>query len=325
MAYEGKYHKLHNYFIQSGQYTLELSFSATEKILGFDLPSSAYKHRAWWSNAESHPIALTWLKAGYLSERVNLVEQTAVFTKTDVKSSESRQCKVYQNISTMTAGTAVQLIRNYYSETLRDPHGRYMSWRHCYRAFSENRNVTDEPTIDYLSLHLAFYLASWGMYRGSTFLLQKDYKVHIPVVEVIQEKKYDTLHGISAKGLCKEDNLDLLMEIAARIRGCYARELPSAGRTINNTSDTLETKILLGTLGCVPAFDGYYVESVKKNHISKGVFNKNSVRSVAEFYCDHLEAFENLRHELSECGIEYPPMKLMDMCFWQDTKQKRIK
>lgn len=254
---------------------------------------------------------------------MNLVEQTVVFKKTDVKSSESRQCKVYQNISTMTADTAVRLIRNYYSETLRDPHGRYMSWRHCYRAFSENRNVADGPTIDYLSLHLAFYLASWGMYRGSTFLLQKDYKVHIPVVEVIQEKKYDPLHGISAKDLCKEENLDLLMEIAARIRGCYAKERPSAGRTINNTSDTLETKILLGTLGCVPAFDGCYVESVKKNHISKGVFNKNSVRSVAEFYCDHLEAFENLRHELSECGIEYPPMKLMDMCFWQDTKQKK--
>ncbi|WP_303437497.1 hypothetical protein [uncultured Oscillibacter sp.] len=230
---------------------------------------------------------------------------------------------MYQNISTMTADTAVQLIRNYYSETLRDPHGRYMSWRHCYRAFSENRNVADKHTIDYLSLHLAFYLASWGMYRGSTFLLQKDYKVHIPVVEVIQEKKYDPLHGISAKDLCKEENLDLLMEIAARIRGCYARELPSPGRTINNTSDTLETKILLGTLGCVPAFDGYYVESVKKNHISKGVFNKSSVRSIAEFYCDHLEAFENLRHELSKCGIEYPPMKLMDMCFWQDTKQKK--
>ena len=231
---------------------------------------------------------------------------------------------MYQNISTMTADTAVRLIRNYYSETLRDPHGRYMSWQHCYRAFSENRNVADKHTIDYLSLHLAFYLASWGMYRGSTFLLQKDYKVHIPVVEVIQEKKYDPLHGISAKDLCKEENLDLLMEIATRIRGCYARELPSAGRTINNTSDTLETKILLGTLGCVPAFDGYYVESVKKNHISKGVFNKNSVRSVAEFYCDHLDAFENLRHELSESGIEYPPMKLMDMCFWQDTKQKKI-
>ena len=48
-----------------------------------------------------------------------------------------------------------------------------MSWRHCYKAFYENRNKTDEQTLDYLSLHLAFYLASWRIYRGSSFLLQK--------------------------------------------------------------------------------------------------------------------------------------------------------
>jgi hypothetical protein len=68
MGYAGKYHKLYNYLIQSGQRTLELSFSTIEEILGFGLPPSAYKHQAWWSNTESHPIALTWLKSGYLSE-----------------------------------------------------------------------------------------------------------------------------------------------------------------------------------------------------------------------------------------------------------------
>ena len=26
------------------------------------------------------------------------------------------------------------------------------------------------------------YLSSWGMYRGSSFLLQKDYKIHKPII-----------------------------------------------------------------------------------------------------------------------------------------------
>ena len=228
------------------------------------------------------------------------------------------QNKVHKNIPTMTVDVAAQLIRDYFNETVKDSHGRYMSWRHCYKAFSKNRNTTNEPIIDYLSLHLAFYLASWGMYRGSSFLLQKDYKVHIPVVMIIQEQQYNPLYCISAEDLCKEENLDLLNDIAERIRDCYAREQPSTDGITNNATDTLVTKILLGTLGCVPAFDRYYVNSVKKNHISKGLFSRNSVRSVAEFYRDNLETFENLRYELSECGIEYPPMKLMDMCFWQD-------
>lgn len=103
----------------------------------------------------------------------------------------------------MSAEYAIHLISDYFNETVKDTHGRYMSWRHCYKAFYENRNKTDEQTLDYLSLHLAFYLASWGMYRGSSFLLQKDYKVHIPVVKIIQEEKYNPLLGISAEDLCK--------------------------------------------------------------------------------------------------------------------------
>lgn len=238
-------------------------------------------------------------------------------TGTVAKISKTEQCKARKNMPTMAADVAVQLIRDYFNETVKDPHGRYMSWRHCYRVFSENRNITDEQVIDYLSLHLAIYLASWGMLRNS-FLLQKDYKVHIPIVKIIQEQKYNPLHGISAVELCEEHSLDLLNDITERIRDCYAREKPSIEGITNNATDTLVTKILLGTLGCVPAFDRYYINSVKKNHISKGLFSRNSVRSVAKFYTDNLETFENLRHELSECGVEYPPMKLMDMCFWQD-------
>lgn len=315
MSHGGKYYKLENYLIQSRDPTLTLSFSEIEKILGFALPASAYVHRAKWSNSKSRSSA--WSNAGYRTEQVSLMEQTVVFKRADTKSAKTERNKVRKNTPLMAADTAVKLIQDYFNETVKDPHGRYMSWRHCYKAFSENRNVTDEQMIDYLSLQLAFYLASWGMYRGSTFLLQKDYKVHIPVVTLIQEQKYNPLYGISAKDLCAEHNLDLLNDIAARVRGCYAKERPSVDRTTNNATDTLVTKILLGTLGCVPAFDTYYKDSVKKNHISQGTFNKDSVRSVAEFYCDNFDMFEKLRYEISECGIEYPPMKLMDMCFWQ--------
>lgn len=45
---------------------------------------------------------------------------------------------------------------------------------HCYKCFHDARN-NSTPDLDYLSLQLAFYLASWGMYREASFLLQKDY------------------------------------------------------------------------------------------------------------------------------------------------------
>ena len=219
--------------------------------------------------------------------------------------------------ATLRCEEAVQLIKDYFNETVIDEHGRYLSWRHCYKAFGENRNKTDEQTIDYLCLHLAFYLASWGMLRGSSFLLQKDYKVHTPIVRMIQEERYNPLFGISARNLCKEENLFLLEEIGNRIKEAYAKELPAKEGVINNATETLITKILLGTLGCVPAYDRYYIDAVKKHKVSSGQYNSTSVKGVATYYCDHKEEFEALRMELSKCGVEYPPMKLMDMCFWQ--------
>ena len=288
-----------------------------------DLAEDIYEDRFHTSNIYSALMSLVdndiVTRSGEYPARYSLSgtpiseETTAIEKNADVQ-----QYKVQQQTVTMSVEKATHLIRDYFNKTVKDKHGRYMSWRHCYKAFSENRNITDEQTVDYLALHLAFYLASWGMYRGSSFLLQKDYKVHIPIVKIIQKGKYNSLFGISAEDLCKKSNLDLLDEIATRIRGCYAEERPSVDGVVNHATDTLITKILLGTLGCVPAYDRYYVQSIKKHHISSGNFNRNSVYCVAKFYCDNLKDFEKLRCELNKCGMEYPPMKLMDMCFWQD-------
>ncbi len=100
----------------------------------------------------------------------------------------------------------------FYNELRKDQYGRYHSWEHCYKCFNDARHVR-KPDYDYLSLHLAFYLASWGMYRGSSFLLQKDYKVHIPIVNELLKKKYDRLAGIDCEDLRDEDVLKLLTGI----------------------------------------------------------------------------------------------------------------
>lgn len=228
------------------------------------------------------------------------------------------QDKEKQQPVTISVKRAVSLIQSYFNETIRDVYGRFMSWVYCYKIFSEKRNIIDDKIVDYLALHLAFYLASWGMYRGSSFLLQKNYKIHIPVVQMIQEEKYNLLFGISADNLCEESNLLLLEDIGERIKAYYAKEKAVRDGKLNNATDTLITKILLGTLGCVPAYDRYYVQSVKKHNISNGIYNRQSVFRIAKFYCDNFVEFEKLRQELSKSGIDYPPMKLMDMCFWQD-------
>jgi len=58
----------------------------------------------------------------------------------------------------------------------REPTDRYASFDYCYnyfQTFKYNNKILDIAVSDNLQLsclHLGFYLASWGMLRGSTFL-----------------------------------------------------------------------------------------------------------------------------------------------------------
>lgn len=324
MAKGDKYIALTAYLKKSGRDTVKMSFKEIESVLGEHLPESAYKYPAIWSNSESHSIAFGWMDAGYMSQNLNITNQTVEFVKRDgIKREVTLQFKpakkkmTVENEALLPVDEAVRCIYTYFNETIKDSHGRYLSWSHCYNAFKNNRNNRDEKTIDYLALHLAFYLASWGMYRGSSFLLQKDYKVHIPVVEIILEEKYTPLLGITAEGLMEESMLNLLEEVSARIRQAYANEQPSFEGVTNNATDTLVTKILLGTLGCVPAYDRYYVKAARHYGISAGGYDRRSVRDIARYYLQYKDEFEIVRRELSAYGTEYPVMKIMDMCLWQ--------
>lgn len=318
-----KFIALTAYLEKCGKDEIQMSFSDIEKILGFQLSNSAYLYPEQWANSESHSFAFGWLNAGYLKRHINISGQTVEFIKRAYqnhpvqKPTEKTVRVVRDKSATLSLNEAVRCIRTYFNETIKDSHGRYMSWRHCYNAFIGNRDDIDERTIDYLALHLAFYLASRGMYRGSSFLLQKDYKVHVPVVKILMEEKYNPLVGISAEALTNDVNLELLEDVSERIRRAYAVEIASVEGGTNNATDTLVTKILLGTLGCVPAYDRYYVRAVKQYNVSVGVYNKESVRDIAKYYLSHKDEFEIVREELSICGTPYPAMKLMDMCMWQ--------
>ena len=217
-----------------------------------------------------------------------------------------------------TVDLIIKSATTFYGELKRDKNGRYLSWEHCYSQFynSRNQNLSSQD-VDYLSLHLAFYLASWGMYRGSSFLLQQDYKVHIPVVEELMKPKYDILQGIKCCEL--KNHFDLLYDLVKFMRDYYdvIRRSVSEKDLHNELSDTLITKILMGTLGCVPAYDRYFIAGIKKEKVSTGNFNKNSLLKLIKYYEDNFECFEPVVMEMNIGNIPYPQMKFLDMGFWK--------
>lgn len=62
---------------------LRLSFKQVEKILGFDLPNSAYRYPAWWANnPEPGRHANVWISAGWQTKDLDLGGRQVTFLRT---------------------------------------------------------------------------------------------------------------------------------------------------------------------------------------------------------------------------------------------------
>ena len=205
----------------------------------------------------------------------------------------------------------------------KDKNMRYRSFDHCYFYFKDNyEKYGDDAIKDTLALPLFAYLSSWGMMRNS-FLLQKDYQFNREVVEIIAKKMYETANNNNNnKNLSAED----LIELRDAIRGYYIGKkfykpvqsgFVMKERAIKNVTDVLISKILLGTTGLVPAYDRYVRRAMKEISID-GSFNEGSVHLLNIFVEENDEAIKKVQKTIkNDLGVEYPPMKVVDMYLWQ--------
>ncbi len=77
-----KYAPLGAFLASTGRDEVRMSFRDIEDLIGFSLPPSAHKHRAWWSNnASNNVMAHAWKDAGYRSARVDMAGETLVFER----------------------------------------------------------------------------------------------------------------------------------------------------------------------------------------------------------------------------------------------------
>ncbi|WP_141047189.1 hypothetical protein [Aliarcobacter cryaerophilus] len=199
-----------------------------------------------------------------------------------------------------------EILKSFINEEEKSFH-RFNSWNNCYSFFQNKyfKYNSDDDYDDRAALHLGFYLASWGMYRGSTFLLQNDYKIHIGIVKILKNYYYKDIY-----------NFKNIMQIKQEIINHYHIYAHTNSKNNNLASDTLITKILMGTFCNVPAYDRFLLRGIEKynkvssiNYINKE-FNEASFIALNEFYQAH-------QNEFIIYEKKYPKMKLLDMFFWK--------
>lgn len=193
----------------------------------------------------------------------------------------------------------------------REPTGRYTSFDYCHNYFRQHHeegrvaDLGNDDAIQLSCLHLGFYLASWGMLRGSSVLLQRSVKHFAPVVEVIAHSP-DAIWRVDADDY-GDEACEVLFDVGRRIRAAFPE----------GASDILVTKIMLGVFGCVPAFDTYF-----KKGFGVWTFGRKALRQVSRFYAEHSEVIESHRVPTIDFASgapterRYSRAKVIDMIFF---------
>lgn len=211
-----------------------------------------------------------------------------------------------------------------YSDSANNILSEARAWDICHSEFYKAVKKDDYRDTDNLALHLGMYLANWGMYRGSAFVRNYNYREYIPVIKTILDKKYGDLLDIDMTNYLDKNRgdyyIDLLMNLSGDLRKNF---LPLRKQVMpdvkSDISQTLTTKILLVSLGCVPAYDQYFCKGITKEKMAVGIFGERSIRQLAMFYKNNsteLELCRNNLYNLENKQEKYPQAKLLDMLFF---------
>lgn len=149
---------------------------------------------------------------------------------------------------------------------------REWSWDFCINYFS----ATDDPTaeMEKSCLQLGYYLASWGMLRGSSWLFKNAHPRHYTAtIETIAR------HSPTVRDLDLSDYTDT--QARAALISAYA-DIKGALLPDGNEHATAVTKVMLGVWGNIPAFDTYLRAGLRSivSPAERAAFNTVNDRSL---------------------------------------------
>jgi hypothetical protein len=204
------------------------------------------------------------------------------------------------------------------------PTARYASFDYCYNYFQQFRESGAvcrlcQPEVMQMScLQLAFYLASWGMLRGSTTLLQKSAKYYEKLITQVAD--FDPrIWDIDIPKYNSNEVIQLLIECDKMITQSIMHH---ADPNDSWPTATLTTKIMLGIFGNIPAFDMYFIRFFGTRNINK----RNLIR-LYDYYMMHQQSIDKQAIYTIDFTTsrathrKYPKAKIVDMIGFIGGKQ----
>jgi hypothetical protein len=195
----------------------------------------------------------------------------------------------------------------------RSPTARYASFDYCFNYFQAARDAQEAADLasgsrlELSCLHLGFFLASWGMMRGSGGMYGRSLRELVPVVQAIADEPSATweldVPGYSEAGIAA------VLALSDRIRAAYSFA----------ASSVLVTKTMLGVFGCIPAFDRFF-----RLGFGRATLDRATLAKISDFYT----ANQRILRATSVCTLDfttrqstsryYTQAKIIDMIFFQE-------
>lgn len=156
---------------------IKLKFEDVEKIIGGELPNSAFKHRAWWANdSVAHHHSRLWLEVGWRRSYLSMTGQHVTFVR--IKEREKAYIKFFNE-------TIASLRRNA-DFPLQDISPDGQSWVTCQVISSPG------PII----AHFNFSFARGKRFRVELYIDTGEKDTTKQIFDQIHEKKSELEHSI---------------------------------------------------------------------------------------------------------------------------------
>ncbi len=191
-------------------------------------------------------------------------------------------------------------------------------------VYNEMKTANDKEATelkDLLTVHIAMYLSSYGMYRGSSKIFKYfNYKVHEGITEIVLKEEHNFLYDLNHDNF-DDKTLKHIYKLYQEIWQEYEKKFTLINHKEDNgiPTKTLVTKIILGIFGCMPAYDSYVEEELKLLEI------KHSISNEKKFFESMKEILEHFKDCELEADKKYPYMKKIDMNLFMIGKVRRNK
>jgi len=163
------------------------------------------------------------------------------------------------------------------------PDARYASFDYCFNYFRSFReldrtaDIAAPQNLQMSCLQLGFYLASWGMLRGSSALLRKSARHYEPVIDVIAAAPAEAWDLDADR--YSAGTWPVIRQLDQQIRRAFGHD--------NGVTSALATKVMLGVFGNIPAFDTRF-----RRGFRAATFGPKAFSRLGEFYREHAGIIE---------------------------------